>query len=107
MSFAQQVLGIALSAAVPLWIEQVRQLSGPERAKRALELARIISMGERNDELRGQHGSGPAILANGELARGRNEGGPEAVFNAIAEGLALASFLAGGTTYAGQHWESR
>lgn len=107
MTHEQQLLGVALSAAVPLHILEVRRLSPDARAARALECARIISFGERNDEMRGQHGAGPALLANGELARGPNAGGPGKVFDALAEGLALASFLPGGSRYLDLHWESQ
>lgn len=101
----QWVLGIALSCAVPLWIDVVRHLTPEQRTARAAELARIISIGEKHDEVRGQHGAGPAILANGALAQGADVGGPAAVFNAMAEGFALGAFLPGGVTYLGIHWE--
>ena len=101
------ILGIALSAAVPLWIQDFRRMTPDQRAARARGCALVISAGERFDELRGQHGCGPALVACGELARGRNEGGPAAVFNAIAQGLAIASFQPGGVHYAGHHWESK
>lgn len=106
MTDGQALLSVALSAAVPLYILEARQLSPEQRAARALECARIISWGENNDELRGQHGAGPALLVCGERARGKNEGGPAKVFDAIAEGLALASFQPGGSRYLGLHWES-
>lgn len=100
------VLATALSCAVPLWIDQVRALSAEDRQRRGVELSRIISLGEKHDEIRGQHGAGPALFAVGERARGNNVGGPAAVFNALAEGLALAAFQPGGVTYLGQHWEA-
>ncbi len=100
-------LAIALSAAVPLWILEVRSMTPLERATRAAECAAIVSMGEKQDEIRGRHGAGPALLANGAQARGSNEGGPSAVFNAIACGLAILSYEPGGIRYAGMHWETK
>jgi hypothetical protein len=100
-------MAIALSAAVPLWILEVRGWTQLERAERAAACAAIVSMGEKNDEVRGQHGAGPALLANGEVARGNNEGGPAAVFTAIACGLAILSYQPGGIFYAGRHWETK
>lgn len=101
-----ETLAIALSCAVPLWLDRVRALSPEERAARAVACSRVISLGEKNDELRGQHGCGPALLACGEQPRGSNLGAPAAVFNALAEGLALAALLPGGVTYLGHRWEA-
>lgn len=98
-------LGVALSFAVPLWIAQLRPLTATERARRGAQLARILSLGEKHDDVRGQHGAGPALFAVGEQARGASTGGPAAVFNALAEGLALGAFQPGGVTYLGQHWQ--
>lgn len=106
MNDQQTTLAVALSCAVPLWIAQSRGLSPERRQERARELGRVVSLGEKHDEVRGQHGAGPALLANGELARGGNAGGPATVFNAVAEGLALAAFQPGGVTYLGLHWEA-
>jgi hypothetical protein len=100
-------LAIALSAAVPLWILEVRGWTQLERAERAAACAAIVSMGEKQDEVRGRHGAGPALLANGEIASGSNEGGPAAVFTAIACGLAILSYQPGGIFYAGRHWETK
>jgi hypothetical protein len=72
------VLVDALSFVVPLWIEQVRPLSREQRQRR----------GE-------------------QLSRERKEGpGPAAMFNALAESLALAAFEPGGVTYLGLHWRA-
>ncbi len=101
------MIDIALLAAVPLWIEHVRRMSPLERALLAERSSRTIAFGEKRDALRGQHGAGPALLACGEQARGANEGGPAAVFNAMAAGLALLAFNPGGVDYGGQHWEAR
>lgn len=100
------LLAVALSFAVPLWIEEVRGMTDEQRAARAHECSRIVSLGEKCDETRGQHGSGPALMACGEAARGANKGGPAAVFNATALGLAIMAFQPGGVTYLGQHWEA-
>ena len=100
------MIDIALSAAVPLWIERVRGMTPRERAELAAAAARVIALGEKHDEVRGQHGAGPALLACGEKASGANAGGPAAVFNAIAAGLAVIAYQPGGVSYAGLHWEA-
>jgi hypothetical protein len=99
------VIDIALSAAVPLWIEKVRHMTPKQRGELALLAARTIAWGEKNDETRGQHGAGPALLVSGECACGLNVGGPAAVFNAMAAGLALVAYQPGGADFQGQHWE--
>lgn len=101
------ILAVALSFAVPLWIEQVRGLGAEDRRLRGEQLSRIISLGEKHDDMRGQHGSGPALLVCGEQAKGANKGGPAVVFNALAEGLALMAYQPGGVTYLGLHWEAQ
>lgn len=99
------ILSTALAFAVPFWIEDVRHLSEEERAKLAIECSRVISWGDKHDEMRGQHGSGPALFACGEASRGTNKGGPAAVFNALAKGLAIAALQPGGVRFLDQHWQ--
>ncbi len=99
------MIDIALSAAVPLWIEKVRHMTPDQRTKLAALASRTIAWGQKNDETRGQHGSGPALLACGEQPLGADIGGPAAVFNAMAAGLALGAFQPGGVSFMGHHWE--
>jgi hypothetical protein len=81
------LLPIALSTAVPLWIEKLRPLSTEQRLARASGLADII----------GSHGD---II----LYRGSKKGESAAAFNALAEGLAIGAFQPGGVTAFGCHW---
>lgn len=99
------MIDIALSATVPLWIEKIRHMTIDQRTKLAALAARTIAWGQKNDETRGQHGAGPALLAHGEQALGADMGGPAAVFNAMAAGLAIGAFQPGGVSFMGHHWE--
>jgi hypothetical protein len=95
-----ELLTAALAHAVPLWIEEVRPWTVEQRCARAYDASGLISLGEKCDELRGRHGAGPAQFANGSP----NSDG--AIFNALAMGLALLSYLPGGITYLRLHWET-
>jgi|SRR5579872_1737707 len=81
------LLPIALSAAVPLWIEKLKPLTTDQRIARADELSGIIA----------EHGD---II----LYRGGKKGESAKAFNALAEGLAIGAFQPGGATAFGQHW---
>jgi hypothetical protein len=81
------LLSISLSAAVPLWIEQLRPLAPEQRLARASGLADIIA----------EHGD---IIQ----FRGGRKGDTAKAFNALAEGLAIGAFQPGGVTAFGQHW---
>jgi hypothetical protein len=81
------LLPIGLSAAVPLWIEELRPLEPEQRLARASGLADIIA----------EHGD---II----LYRGGKRGESARAFNALAEGLAIGAFQPGGVTAFGQHW---
>jgi hypothetical protein len=94
-------LSIALSVAVPLWIEVVHLMSDEQRAEVAAECSAITSWGEKRDELRGRHGSGPARLTTGMPGEIRD------VFNAMALGLAVMAFAPGGVDHLGIHWEAQ
>ena len=93
------MLSVALSVAVPLWIEVVRLMSAEQRAEVAAECAPIFG-GEKQDELRGRHGSGPERFASGMSGNTRD------IFNATALGLAVLAFAPGGVNYLGIHWEA-
>ena len=81
------LLPIALSAAVPLWIEKLRPLAPEQRIARTSGLADIIAS------------QGDIILY-----RGGKKGETANAFNALAEGLAIGAFQSGGVTAFGQHW---
>ena len=80
------LLPIALQAVVPLWIGRVRAMTPRQRQARAAELGQVIA------------GRGDSILFRGK--RGQSA----AVFNALAEGLAIGAFQPGGVTAFGCHW---
>lgn len=102
----EQILRTCLTFAVPMWIDVVRDMTPEERVARSHELSRIVCFGERHDELRGQHGEGPALFCVGESPKGKNKGSVSAVFNGLAEGLAILSYQPGGVTWMGLHWET-
>lgn len=90
LEHVRQVMRIALSAAVPLWIMQLKRLSEAER----LELARLAgqTIAEKGDVL--QFGS-------------KKKGAAAEVFNQLAKGIAALSFAPGGVTFLGDHWETK
>lgn len=116
----REALALALSFAVPLWLERVRALTPEERQQRAVACGRIVSLGatvtdwSRCNAEWGESGPpppsqgdvGPALLAVGERPRGKNVGKVAAVFDALAEGLALLALENGGVTFLGRHWEA-
>lgn len=81
------LLSISLSAAVPLWIEELRSLTLEQRLARAKGLSDIIA----------EHGD---VI----LFRGGRKGETAKAFNALAEGVAIGAFQPGGITAFGQHW---
>jgi hypothetical protein len=93
------MLCVALNVAVPLWIEVVRLMSDEQRTEVAAECAPVFS-GEKKDDVRGRHGSGPERFACGMSGNTRE------VFNALARGLAVLAFAPGGVNYLGIHWEA-
>jgi hypothetical protein len=90
-SSAQVLLPIAISAAVPLWVYEISQRGGPtaDDWKRLPNLGRLIA--EQGDHL---------------LHRSPGEGGTAALFNALAEALALLSFVPGGVSFGEQHFDA-
>lgn len=88
---ASTLLAIALEAAVPLHIADLRRRGGTQ--PRDLERARHAStlLSEQGDIL---------------LYRGQKRGQTAEIFNAVAFALAVMSYQPGGTTCAGSHWES-
>jgi hypothetical protein len=88
---ASNPLSEALAAAVPLFIERLQERGGPS----AVELARMhdlsTALGERGDVL---------------IFGGGRKGEQAELFNRTAEALAILSFLPGGVTLFGSHWET-
>lgn len=76
-----------LALAVPLWMDEIRDLTDAQRVARAKRCGAMVA--ERGDVL--QFGS----TRPGKAAE---------VFNALAEGLACAAYQPGGVTFAGRHW---
>lgn len=75
-------LAIALSAAVPLWIEQLRALPEETRLERGMRAAQIVA--EKGDVIQ---------------FRSKRKGETAAAFNALAEGLACLAFTPGGVSF--------
>lgn len=80
------LLLIALDAAVPLWIEKLREVPVASRIERARGLADIIA-------------------SKGDVLQFGGKGCAEA-FNALAESLACLAFQPGGVRFMGRHWEA-
>lgn len=84
-----ELLKISLSAAVPLWIERLKEQPYEQLIKRAGECGQIIA--EKGDMLMFKSSK------RGETAR---------AFNALAEALAILAFSPGGVTFVGLHFEA-
>ena len=81
------LLAMALAAAVPLHIHELRLTTDPPTR---LKIAREA----------GEH-----IAHHGDAIMYRSKPGATAeAFNHLARGLACAAFQPGGVTFAGQHW---
>lgn len=99
------MLCIALSIAVPLWIEVVREMPPEQRAEVAEECHALINYGNNeSDPVRGRGNSGPERMTNGMPPK--KAGDIARVFNATALGLAVMAFAPGGVTHLGLHWEA-
>lgn len=86
----RELLVMALVVAVPLWADRMRGWMTVEAAMaRARACAQLIA--EKGDLV---------------LFRSKTPGETERVFNALAEGIAIASFAPGGITAFGMHWEN-
>jgi hypothetical protein len=89
-----ELLKIALSAAVPLWILKVRSWPEAQRAERAKVCGQMVA----------SHGD---VIMFKQAATKKNPIGSAEAFNALAEGLALLSFYPGGVKFADLHWETK
>lgn len=85
----EDLLHASLAAAVPLWIEELRQLPAEEIIRR-----RRLCV--------------DAIAHKGDLIlyRSRKKGESAAAFNRLAEGLACLAFAPGGVTFLGMHFKA-
>ena len=83
------LLRITLEAAVPVWVERLKREPFADLLKRSGELAQIV--GEKGDVM--QYGS----KKRGETAK---------AFNALAEALAILSFMPGGVKFCGTHYQN-
>jgi len=86
----EELLRIALSAAVPLWIEQWRGRDPEERLSRGRELGQVIA--EKGDVIQ---------------FRGKKKGESARAFNALAESIAILSFQPGGVKIFGLQFETK
>lgn len=84
------LLQTSLDAAVPLWVLRHKDKSFEELQRRAQQASQIIA--EHGDDI---------------LFRSARPGGSAYAFNALAEALAILSFMPGGVTAFGRHWESQ
>jgi len=87
---AEILLPIALDAAVPLWIATLKARPWDD----------LVARGPMLTGLLGVHG-------DDILYRCEKLGGSARAFNALAETIAILSFVPGGVKAFGAHWESR
>lgn len=80
------VLLTTLQLAVPMWIEQLRNVGGQ------------IPYDERDRIIEQINSKGD------DLQYGGKRGSAAQAFNAMAKGLAALAYAPGGVTFAGQHW---
>lgn len=84
-----ELIKITLQAAVPMWVEEFKNRPFAQLHEIAARAAEVIA--EKGDVL--QFGS----KRKGEAAN---------AFNALARGLAALSFVPGGVTFSGLHFEN-
>lgn len=82
-------LTLALSVAVPLWIEELRRMPWEYIQRRAKECANVVA--EKGDVIQ---------------FRGGKKGESAEAFNRLAEGIACLAFAPGGVWLFGEHWEA-
>lgn len=92
MSEDNGLLGIALSAAVPL---------------RMLELAKLDPVTRERVIARWAADAVEPVASRGDILmyRSKTRGATAEVFNHLAKGLAALAWSPGGVTFQGQHWE--
>jgi hypothetical protein len=83
------ILSVALEASVPLFIEEMKMGPFSDLMAEAPSLAQIIA--EKGDIIQ---------------FRSKKKGETAAAFNALASAIAIGSFVPGGITFAGMHFEA-
>lgn len=83
------LFSIALTAAVPLWVERLKRQPLAQLMEQAPAIGQLLA--EKGDTL--QFGS----KKRGEAAH---------IFNEVAKGMAILSFCPGGVTFQGAHFEN-
>jgi hypothetical protein len=89
MNKSNNSLEMMLGIAVPLWIEKLRHASWDYIMKRASECSDVI-----------------VYEADNILYKSKKKGETAEAFNRLAEGIACLSFVPGGVTVFGKHWET-
>ena len=84
------LLQASLDTAVPLWVLRHKHRSFEELQLIARQASQVIA--EHGDDI---------------LFRSARPGGSAYAFNALAEAIAILSFMPGGVTVFGRHWESQ
>ena len=88
MDATEALLKTSLQLAVPLWALRLQERSWEEIKTRLPECSQMIA--EHGDNI---------------LFRSKKRGETARAFNALAEGVAMLSFVPGGITFLGDHWE--
>lgn len=83
-------MAVALSASIPLWVEELKQTPLKDLIAEGPALAQIIA-------------------EKGDVAqfKSKKKGETANAFNAIARALAILSFMPGGVTFLGEHYENK
>jgi len=84
-----ELLSLALEASVYLWVSVLRMKSMAEVLDLARESAQVVA--EKGDVI---------------LFRSKKKGETAAALNALARGLAALSFMPGGVTFLGVHYQN-
>lgn len=84
------ILQTTLDAAIPVWIEELKQKPWSYLERRGPECSQYIA----------EHGD---VV----LYPGKHKGDTAKAFNALAEGIAILSFFPGGVKIFGRHWTSQ
>ena len=84
-----EYLRIALQAAVPLHIIQLQGTPWSEMTRMASDVCQMIA----------EHGD---LI----LFKSKKQGESAKAFNALARGVAILSYVPGGVTFLGDHWET-
>jgi hypothetical protein len=87
----RNLLKTALSAAVPLRIQELLQRGGPDADDIRQARAFANELGAHGDDL---------------LFRSKKKGRSAAIFNKLARVLAVLAFCPGGVKLCGEHWQA-